>query len=127
MATRETILAFVDAINARDVDRILGLAAEDHEFIDAYGTVVSAPALRAAWAGYFGFMRHYGIEVEEMLCEGDRAALFGHAWGSLDVEPDGPRQWRRPTAWKVLVAGDRVRLWQVYVDTKIVFDLLSSA
>ena len=127
MATRETVLAFVDAINAHDVDRILGLAAEDHELIDACGNVVHAPALRTAWVGYFGFMPRYGIEIEKMLCEGDLAAVFGHAWGSLNAEPDGSRQWRRPTAWRVLVAGDRVRLWQVYVDTKIVFDLLSSA
>ena len=118
--------AFVDAINAHDVDRILGLAAEDHEFVDAHGNIVHAPALRAAWTGYLGFMPHYGIELDAVMCEGDLAALFGHAWGSLDAEPDGPRHWRRPTAWKARVSGDRVKLWQVYVDTKIVFDLLSA-
>jgi len=124
MAVDLVIRAFVDAINAHDVERILALCAPDHEFVDAHGNTVPAERLRAAWTGYFGFMPRYGIEIEDMLVEGETAALFGTAWGGLD--PEG-RDWRRPAAWRVRVTAGRIRLWQVYVDTKIVFDLLAPA
>ena len=118
------IRAFVEAINAHDVERILALCSPDHDFVDAHGNTVGPERLRAAWTGYFGFMPRYGIEIDEMLVEGDTAALFGFAWGGL--ASDGSRDWRRPAAWRVRVADGRIRLWQVYVDTKIVFDLLAS-
>ena len=120
----ETVIrAFVEAINAHDVERILALCSPDHDFVDAHGNIVVPERLRAAWTGYFGFMPRYGIEIEEMLVEGDTAALFGFAWGGLAA--DGSRDWRRPAAWRVRVENGRIRLWQVYVDTKIVFDLLA--
>jgi hypothetical protein len=32
---------------------------------------------------------------------------------------------RRPAAWRVRVKGGKIQLWQVYVDTKVVFDLIA--
>lgn len=122
MAVDTVIRAFVDAINAHDIERILALCSPDHEFVDAHGNIVAPERLRAAWTGFFGFMPRYGIEIDEILIEGDTVALFGAAWGGLAA--DGGRDWRRPAAWRVRVAQGRIRLWQVYVDTKIVFDLL---
>ena len=124
MPVDTVIRAFVDAINAHDVERILALCSPDHAFVDAHGNIVPAERLREAWTGYFGFMPRYGIAVDEMVVEGDTAALFGFAWGGLAA--DGTRDWRRPAAWRVRVEQERIRLWQVYVDTKIVFDLLAS-
>jgi len=124
MPAEELILSFVEAINRRDPARIVGLCTEDHQFVDAFGQVVAAENLLSAWTGYFQFMPHYHIEVERVLCDGDDVALFGHASGSLDAEDARDRSWRRPCAWRARVEGDRVSHWQVYVDTKAVFDLL---
>jgi ketosteroid isomerase-like protein len=124
MRTEDVVRAFVEAINARDVDRIVALAAEDHQFVDAHGAVVAAEGLRSAWTGYFQFMPRYGIEVETILCDGETAAVFGSAWGSLGGDDAAERAWRRPSAWRACVENGRVKLWQVYVDTKAVFDLL---
>lgn len=124
MQTRDAVVAFVDAINARDVDRIAALCSDDHLFIDAHGNATDASRVAAAWAGYFRFMPHYGVRADAILCEGADAAIFGEAWGSLDAEDATRRAWRRPCAWRARVTDGQIRLWQVYVDTKPVFDLL---
>jgi ketosteroid isomerase-like protein len=124
MRTEKVVLAFVEAVNAHDVEGIVGLCARDHRFVDAYGAVVPADQLRSAWAAYFRFMPHYGIEVETVLCEGDIAAVFGCAWGGLAADNAAGRSWRRPCAWRARVQNGQIQLWQVYVDTKAVFDLL---
>jgi len=111
----EVVAAFIEAINAHDARRIAALCTADHRFVDAHGVVVAGEGLPAAWAGYFGFMPHYGIVVVELL---------GQAWGGLDAADPSVRAWRRPCAWRARVEGERVKLWQVYVDTKVVFDLL---
>lgn len=118
------VCAFIAAINAHDVDRILVLCAADHRFIDAHGGVTPADQQRAAWDGYFRFMPHYGIEIEQVLAEGETVVVLGVAWGGLDAEDASRRSWRRPCAWRAVVEDGRIRLWQVYVDTKAVFDLI---
>jgi limonene-1,2-epoxide hydrolase len=124
MGTHETVVAFMAAINGHDVDAIVAHCAPDHSFIDAHGGVVEFEALRGAWTGYFQFMPHYGVSAEVILCERERAAVFGAAWGGLNGADPADRAWRRPCAWRAEVRDGRIRLWQVYVDTKAVFDLL---
>jgi ketosteroid isomerase-like protein len=38
---KEPILAFIDSINAHDVERLGALMSDDHTFIDAHGNQVS--------------------------------------------------------------------------------------
>jgi ketosteroid isomerase-like protein len=125
MRSVELVLSFVAAINDHDVARIVDLCTDDHEFVDAHGQVAPAETLAAAWRGYFQFMPRYGIEVESVLSDGDVVAVFGQAWGGLNAHDAGDRFWRRPCAWRACVRGDKVKGWQVYVDTKAVFDLLT--
>jgi ketosteroid isomerase-like protein len=124
VTAKDAVLDFISAINAHDVTRILALCTEDHEFIDAYGGVVAGDGLLPAWQGYFAFMPEYGIDVEDITGDGHRLAVFGSAWGRL-APAHGGGSWRRPAAWRARVNGGRVRLWQVYVDTKIVFDAMA--
>jgi len=124
MTPRQTLDALINAINAHDVAQIVGLCSADHRFVDAFGQTTPADRLHAAWTGYFAFMPHYGIEVDRVLWDGDVAAVFGEAWGGLDAADANARSWRRPAAWRAEVKDGKVALWQVYVDTKAVFDLL---
>jgi len=116
MSASDTVVAFILAI--------VRLCADDHDFVDAHGGVVSAGNLRAAWAGYFGFMPHYGIDLETIVSDGEQCGVFGWAWGGLNADNADVKSWRRPCAWRARVRDGRIRLWQVYVDTKAVFDLL---
>jgi ketosteroid isomerase-like protein len=120
----DVVAAFVAAINAHDPARIAGLCTDDHRFVDAHGGVVNGPEVLAAWTGYFRFMPHYGVEAERILADGDTVAVFGQAWGGLNAADPTDRSWRRPAAWRARVRGEKIALWQVFVDTKAVFDLM---
>jgi ketosteroid isomerase-like protein len=121
---KDTVLDFIGAINAHDVPRIVSLCSPEHEFVDAHGNVVAYEGLLESWRGYFTLMPEYRIEVEDMVGDGACIAVFGAAAGRL-AAAHGARGWRRPAAWRARVAGRRIRLWQVYVDTKIVFDAMA--
>lgn len=123
MTNRQLIEAFVDAINARDVNALAELMSSDHTFIDAHGNeVVGREKMRAGWRGYFEWFPNYEIEVVQIFEKGEEFGLFGYAGGSFKNNPE--LSWRLPAAWKVVVKDQRVALWQVYADTKIPFEII---
>lgn len=124
MTNQETILAFIDGINAHEFDAIAELMTDDHRFIDAHGNeVVGKEKMTAGWRGYFEWFPVYSIEVNEIFEHGDTFAMFGFAEGSFKGKPDA--SWRLPAAWKAIVKDGRVALWQVFADTKIPFESMS--
>lgn len=117
---------FVEAINGHDLERMYRLMAEDHVFIDAHGNRVSdRNQMKAGWKGYFQWFPDYMIEITDLFDNGKIFVAFGFASGTYK-DPAGQRasHWRLPAAWKAEVANDQIKLWQVYADTKIPFDIL---
>ncbi len=111
--TEDVICDDISAINRHDVEQILRLSTDDHEFVDAYGAVVPWSDLQSAWTGYFAFMPRYVVEAETILCRDDFGAVFGFASGGFPASGGVERSWPRPWAWRALGVGARVRLWQV--------------
>src|SRR6266481_3078096 len=123
MTSKETILAFIDRINAHDVEGLAELMSDDHTFIDAHGNQVSGKEkMTAGWRGYFEWFPDYYIEVNEVFQEDDQLALVGFAGGSFKNQQG--ENWRLPAAWKATVKDGRVTLWQVFADTKIPFEII---
>ena len=121
--TRETIFAFIDRINAHDVDGLAALMSHDHTFIDAHSNEVSGKEkMTAGWRGYFAWFPDYHLEYTDVFDKGDSLALFGFAGGSFKNKPT--ESWRLPAAWKAVVKNGRVTLWQVFADTKIPFEII---
>jgi len=128
MTVRQIILAFIDRINAHDVEGLAELMSDDHTFIDAHGNeVVGREKMSAGWRGYFEWFPDYYIEVNDVF-EGDvsdrgqTVALLGFAGGSFKGKQS--ECWRLPAAWKASVINGRVTLWQVFADTKIPFEII---
>jgi ketosteroid isomerase-like protein len=120
---KETVLAFIDRINAHDVEGLGELMSDDHTFIDAHGNQVSGrEKMIAGWRGYFDWFPDYFIEVTDVFEDGDTFALFGFAGGSFQGKET--ERWRLPAAWKAEVKDGRVTLWQVFADTKIQFEII---
>jgi ketosteroid isomerase-like protein len=123
MTNHETVLAFIDRINARDADGLGELMSDDHRFIDALGNEVEGKEkMIPGWRGYFEWFPDYRIEVNEVfageLSEGEQTfAMFGFAGGSFKGNSDA--SWRVPAAWKAVVKDGRVAVWQVFADTKL--------
>jgi len=123
MTNRQTILAFVERINARDVEGLGALMSDDHTFVDAHGNQISGKeTMQGAWRGYFEWFPDYQIEITEVYEDGDAFALFGFAGGAFKGMQS--ESWRLPAAWKASVKEGRVNLWQVFADTKIPFDII---
>ena len=119
----KTILAFIERINAHDVDGLSLLMSDDHTFIDAHGNQVSGKEkMIAGWRGYFEWFPDYYIEVTDAFEQGENLALFGFAGGCFKNQEG--ESWRLPAAWKASVKDDRVNLWQVFADTKIPFEII---
>lgn len=128
MTNKEAVLAFAGRINQHNVDRLAELMCDDHAFVDAHGNqVVGKEKMIAGWRGYFEWFPDYFIEVTDVF-EGQAAdggqtfALCGFAGGSFKGKADA--SWRVPAAWKASGKDGRVKLWQVFADTKIPFDII---
>ena len=141
MSNKRTLLAFIDRINAHDVEGLAELMSDDHTFIDAHGNqVCGKEKMTAGWRGYFEWFPDYYIEVNEVFEgrhahgsdeasaiveareDGETFALFGFAGGSFKGKQS--ECWRLPVAWKASVRDGRVTLWQVFADTKIPFEII---
>lgn len=126
---RETAIQFVAAINAHDVNRIIALMADDHQFIDAYGNSTGKEAMQQGWQGYFAWFPNYCIEVNEVFTgDNNTVVLLGFASGTYQgkTSPNHKNHWRIPAAWRVVVKNKKVSIWQVYADSKIPFDSMES-
>jgi ketosteroid isomerase-like protein len=122
------VFDFVNAINEHNVDNIFVLMSDDHKFIDAHGNEVSGKdKMRAGWSGYFQWFPDYKIEVTDIFSNGDTVAAFGFASGTFKglITDKNENYWRLPAAWKILVSKNKIKLWQVYADTKIPLDIIN--
>ena len=120
---KETIRAFVDCINAHDVEGLARLMSADHIFIDAHGNEMRGKeTMTAGWRGYFEWFPDYFIEVTEMVEARESCAMFGFAGASYKGNPEA--KWRLPAAWRARVEDGQVTVWQVYADTKIPFEII---
>src|SRR5437764_1119435 len=129
MTNKELVLSFVKRINDHNVNGLAELMSDDHTFVDAHGNqVVGKEKMNAGWRGYFEWFLDYSIEVSDVF-EGDLSeagqmfAMFGYAGGSFQGKADA--SWRLPAAWKAIVKDGRVKLWQVFADTKIPFEIIA--
>ena len=117
----EAVLAFLEAINAHDVDRLLSLMTEDHAFIDSLGKRVEGrDKMRAAWSGYFAFCPDYRVSHEVIVSDGILVLTTGTAGGTI-----AGNRWEIPAAWKAVVNDGLLREWRVYADNKPVYDILA--
>lgn len=115
------VLAFLDAINARDVDKICALMSEDHVFVDGLGNQMGGrESMRKAWSGYFQWFPDYRVSHEEIFSQGEVVAAFGSAEGTYAVKGELAKEnhWSVPAAWKAVVQNGLVKEWRVYADNQ---------
>jgi ketosteroid isomerase-like protein len=119
MRCETVVLAFVEAINTKQMDKLSALMSEDHRFIDSDGSeTLGREQMSDAWRHYFEMVPDYRIEVREVLSRGDVVALLGVAEGTFagprGLDPKG--RWSVPAAWRVVIENERVAVWQLYVN-----------
>jgi len=109
-------IAFVERINAWDVEGLCELMTEDHRFVDSTGTAhVGRKRMREAWLHYFAMFPDYRIAISTSFSSGERVALFGTTCATYAV--NGARV-EMHAAWLAVVRGKRVAEWRVYADNE---------
>ncbi|GAA4717808.1 nuclear transport factor 2 family protein [Phytohabitans rumicis] len=76
--TREAVLRYLDALNAHDADAVAACVTEDfvNEHTSTLGrNVTGRAAYRAALTGFLADFADLRYEVEDLLVDGERAAL----------------------------------------------------
>jgi len=96
--------------------------SDDHTFIDAHGNEMTGKeTMKAGWGTYFQLFPDYYVEIEEILTIGPLALPYGHAGAGVRE-----KAWKIPAAWRAIVQNGKIRLWQVYADTKIQLESIRS-
>jgi ketosteroid isomerase-like protein len=113
MPTQEQIaVAFNDAINARDVDALRALMADDHTFVDSTGTVLAGTErVLDAWRGFFDAFPDYRNEWAEAIPTRGRVIALGRSVCATEPALDGR------AIWSATITGDKVAEWRVLEDT----------
>ena len=103
-------LLFNEAINARDLERLVSRMTEDHRFIDTENQIVSGrDSVERAWRGFFESFPDYRNHFETLTSRDARVFVLGRSTCSF-APLEGP------ALWTALIRGDRVAEWRVYPD-----------
>jgi ketosteroid isomerase-like protein len=106
--------AFIERINAHDVEGIAAALSPEHQFIDSLGTMfVGRETLRQGWRSYFALVADYHITVRDLVEARSGVLLVGEAAGR-----SGGVDWKVPAAWRAVVRDGQVAEWQVYADNE---------
>lgn len=124
-----TVSLFIDSINRKDLDSLAKLMTEDHVFVDSLGErLTGRDTMRAGWANYFTFVPDYRIMPDWSARHGNAVAVFGTTEGTY--APDGKirkeNYWITPAAFRVMLRGEQIQMWQVYADNKRMHELLAA-
>lgn len=127
MTPTQTVLAFIDRINAHNVEGLCALMSADHRFVDSIGhSFHGREGMQTAWEGYFAWFPDYQITVEDLLEQGELVLVTGRASGTYAVDGKLPDEnfWEVPAAWKALVVDGQLTYWQVYADNHPVREIM---
>jgi hypothetical protein len=110
-------LNFVELINQRDLDGLMGLMTVDHTFIDLGGDVHPGKDVqRRNWGMYFEAYPTYMIYIKEIYLVDDMVILVGRTTGS---HVDLPREIEilDTVIWRAKVSGSKIAEWRIFEDT----------
>ena len=123
----QVVLDFVDAINKHDLDRMYSLMTSDHVFINSHGKRSEGKeSMKHGWKGYFEFFPDYTIEITEITENDSVVGIFGHAHATYmnKRNKENSNYWKLPAAWKAVVSDNKIKLWQVFTDTKVPYEII---
>ena len=128
LSPRETVLAFIQAINRHEVGTLTKLMASDHEFVDSLGVAARGrDEMRKAWIAYFFMIPDYTITPLDVFAEGNVVAVTGRAAGTVAVSGALPAEnrWEIPLALRAEVRDGLISRWQVFADNEPVRAILN--
>lgn len=126
---RETALAFLDRINAHDVDGIVGLLSDEYQFVNSSGDEFRGQQfMRETWLDQFSKHPDFRIRASRVIADGNGVAIFGFSEGTY--APDGQlreeNKWSVPAAFLLTARGGKVTYFETFSDASMVYDLMQA-
>ncbi len=126
MTPAETAMSFVDAINAKDVEKLASLMADNYKFIDGDGSEhVGKARMKVGWREHFELIPDLTLSISEHFEKNDTVVLLGWSSGTImengELKPENA--WRVPCAWRVKVESQKVAVWQLYANQHILHEI----
>ena len=128
-AMKDTILQFIDRINAHDVDGVMKLVSNDYEFVNSSGDHFrDRQFIRDTWAEQFKNHPDYKIRVQRVIADNEGVGVFGVSEGTYapEGEPSEEDHWEVPCAFLCIAREGKVTYFECYSDASIVFDVMKS-
>jgi ketosteroid isomerase-like protein len=116
-----TMLAFLEQINARNVHGLCASMTDDHVFLDGLGNrMQGGESMRKGWAVNVACFLTIECHTRTFFSQGDVVAAFGSAEGTLAVKGELPKEnhWSASPAWRAVVRDGLIAEWQVYADNQ---------
>jgi ketosteroid isomerase-like protein len=104
----DLVVAFNEAVNARDLDGLCALMSVDHRFVDsAGGTVVGRELCRAAWASFFESFPDYRNVFDNItVIAPGRVVVDGRSECAFELL-------QGPARWHATVVAGSILEWRV--------------
>jgi ketosteroid isomerase-like protein len=114
----DTVLAFLEQINARNMGGLCALMTDDHVFLDGLGNRMQGR--ESMRKGYLRMFPDYRVSHTDVFSQGDVVAAFGCAEGTLAVKGELPKEnhWSASAAWRAVVRDGLSAEWRVYADNQ---------
>ncbi|KPJ87543.1 MAG: hypothetical protein AMS18_14480 [Gemmatimonas sp. SG8_17] len=126
MTPIEVAMAFVEAINSKDVEQLANLMTANHKFIDGDGSEHGEKdQMEAGWKEHFELIPDLTLSISDYFEENDTAVLLGWSSGTIiqngELKPEN--SWRVPSAWRVVVESGKVAVWQLYANQCVLHEI----
>ena len=119
MTPTEIALAFAEAINSKDIERLGELMADDYKYIDGDGSEhVGKDRMKVGWKEHLELIPDLTLTILLQFEEKDTVVFVGMSRGTIiqngELKPEN--SWQVPCAWRVLVKSEKVAEWQLYAN-----------
>lgn len=127
---KESALAFIDKINAHDVDGIVGSLSADYEFVNSSGDHFhGSKFMRDEWAAQFKKHPDFKIRIGRVVADAEAVAIFGYSEGTY--APDGKlvpeNRWSVPAAFLLMSREGKISYFESFSDASMVYDMMQAA
>ncbi len=102
-------LLYNEHINARNLEGVIALMAENHQFIDSKNRVENKEQMKTSWDEFFTEYPDYINIFHTVISRDNLVILLGHSECSVPML-DGP------AIWTATIENDQVAEWRIYLD-----------
>ncbi len=127
---KEAALAFIDRINAHDVNGIINSLSPDYEFVNSSGDHFHGSSfMRDEWTAQFKKHPDFKIRIGRVVADNEAVAIFGYSEGTY--APDGKltpeNRWSVPAAFLLMSRDAKITYFESFSDASMVYDMMQAA